>query len=187
MDFWDFREAHFASVMRFYSMHNVWNCLYLFLGLHSEPKDLTLLQIIVRGIIVFTASLVMVRCGDRRSLAQKSAFDLVLIVVVASVLARAVNGSASFFPTLGGAFAIILLHRGMARIVCQWPSLAPLIKGGPVILAKDGQCDFQAMRSRLITPNDFDEDMRLDLKTENKAEIRVARLESSGDISFIKA
>ncbi len=47
------------------------------------------------------AALVMIRLGTKRSLAEKTAFDAVLLIVLASILARAVNGSAAFFPTLG--------------------------------------------------------------------------------------
>src|SRR5262245_12368099 len=39
----------------------------------------------------------MIRCGDRRFLSQKSAFDAVLGFILPSMLARAVNGTAAFF------------------------------------------------------------------------------------------
>jgi uncharacterized membrane protein YcaP (DUF421 family) len=73
------------------------------LGLGREATALTFLQISLRGVIVFIATLIIVRCGDRRFLSQKTAFDAVLGFILASMLARAVNGTAAFFPTLGGA------------------------------------------------------------------------------------
>jgi uncharacterized membrane protein YcaP (DUF421 family) len=42
------------------------------------------------------------------------------------------------------------------------------------------------MRRSLISDHDFEEDLRLDAKTEDVSTIQVARLERSGDISFIK-
>src|SRR6267142_713431 len=48
------------------------------LGLELEPKDLTFLQISLRGIIVFIVSLTMIRFGARRFLAKMSAFDAIL-------------------------------------------------------------------------------------------------------------
>ena len=156
------------------------------LGLDSAPQDLNLLQITLRGVLVLVASVFMVRVGDRRSLAQKSAFDLVLIVVIASVLARAVNGSSPLFATIGGAFILILLHRALARAILKWPVLGRLVKGQPVVLLQDGVIQKAAMNSQLVSEQDFDEDMRLEAKTENKAEIKTARLETSGDVSFIK-
>jgi uncharacterized membrane protein YcaP (DUF421 family) len=56
------------------------------LGLGVEPKDLTFIQISLRGVIVFIATLVMIRVGHKRSPARKTAFDAVLIVILASDL-----------------------------------------------------------------------------------------------------
>jgi uncharacterized membrane protein YcaP (DUF421 family) len=76
------------------------NAIYDFcapiLGLGREPSELTFVQISLRGIIVFLATLIMIRFGHKRSLARKTAFDAVLIVILASVLSRAVNGTAAF-------------------------------------------------------------------------------------------
>jgi len=43
------------------------------------------------------------------------------------------------------------------------------------------------MLREYISEHDLEEDMRLDAKTEDLSKIEVARLERSGDISFIKA
>ena len=84
------------------------------LGLGRDATSLTFTQISLRGIIVFFAALVIVRCGDRRFLSQKTAFDAVLGFILASMLARAVNGTAAFLPTLGGGFVLVMLHRVLA-------------------------------------------------------------------------
>jgi len=82
-------------------MNTFWDFLEWLLGLAAEPRNLTFIQISLRGVIVMVAALVMIRLGTKRSLAEKTAFDAVLLIVLASILARAVNGSAAFFPTLG--------------------------------------------------------------------------------------
>jgi len=61
------------------------------LGLGREAAALTLLQVSLRGVIVFAAALVIVRCGDRRFLSQKTAFDAVLGFMLASMLALLVG------------------------------------------------------------------------------------------------
>jgi hypothetical protein len=86
------------------------------LGLGAEPKDLTFVQISLRGVVVFLATLLMIRLGHKRSLARKTAFDAVLIVILASVLSRAINGSAAFFATIGGGFIIV-------SYIDSWPLL----------------------------------------------------------------
>src|ERR1700748_2549565 len=84
------------------SRMNFLHSLDTFLGIGLDPKNLTFLQIALRGIIVFAVTLLMVRLGDKRFLSQKTAFDAILGLILASMLARAVNGSSSFWATLGG-------------------------------------------------------------------------------------
>ena len=77
-----------------------WSPVRVFLGLGAEPQTLTFVQISLRGIIVFIFTLVMVRISARRSLARRTVFDSVFLVILASVLARAINGSADLLPTV---------------------------------------------------------------------------------------
>src|SRR6184192_4673751 len=93
------------------NMNTFSQLLHTLLGIGTEPKELTFLQVSVRGVIVFIATLIMVRLGSKRSLAEKTAFDAVFIVIIGSMLARAINGSEAFFPTLGTGFVLVLLHR----------------------------------------------------------------------------
>jgi uncharacterized membrane protein YcaP (DUF421 family) len=156
------------------------------LGLGLEPRDLTFLQISLRGAVVFVATLIMVRLGHKRSLARKTAFDAILIVILASVLSRAVNGSAAFFPTLGGGLVLVLIHRLFALAAFHSHWFGCLIKGKPDVIVEDGQVDRRNVRRNHISMHDLQEDLRLDAKTEDLQRIKVARVERSGDISFIK-
>src|ERR1044071_2175473 len=156
------------------------------LGLGVEPKDLTFFQISLRGIIVFLATLIMVRLGHKRSLARKTAFDAVLIVILASVLSRAINGSSAFFATLGGSVVIVLVHRLFALIAYHSHSFGILIKGRPEIIVENGNLILGTMRRNHISQHDLEEDLRLDAQLEDASEVKVARVERSGDISFIK-
>jgi uncharacterized membrane protein YcaP (DUF421 family) len=156
------------------------------LGLGLEPKELTFVQISLRGVIVMVFTLIIIRLGDKRSLSKKSAFDAALLIILASVLARAINGSAAFFATLGGSAVIVGLHRALAYASCRSDALRRLIKGQPNELVRDGKFIRRNMRRDHVADEDVREDMRLDGE-EELAKIKVARLECSGDISFIKA
>lgn len=157
------------------------------LGLGLEAKDLTFLQISLRGFVVFLAALVMVRLSDRRGLTKKSPFDQILIVILASVLSRAINGSSAFFSTIGGAAVLVFLHRILAFASCRWPAITAIIKGRPAVLVRDGEWERNTLRARNISPEDVQEDMRLSAQIEDLQKVKVARLEISGDISFIFA
>src|SRR6476619_7337082 len=166
-------------------MNAFWNSLETLLGLGVEPKDLTFTQISLRGIIVFLVTLAPVRLGHRRSLSRKTPFDAVLLVILASVLSRAINGSAAFFATLGGSLVIVLFHRLLGYLACRWHWLGFLIKGEPDILVLNGDIQRRAMLRNHISEHDLQEDMRLAAKTEDLSDIAAARIERSGDISFI--
>lgn len=165
------------------------NAIYDFcaptLGLGLEPKDLTFLQISIRGIIVFLATLIMIRFGHKRSLARKTGFDAVLMVILASVLSRAINGSAAFFATLGGGLIIVLVHRGFAFIAYHSHAFGVLIKGRPELIIDDGDLVLRTMRRNHISKHDVEEDMRLGAHTEDLKDIGKGYVERSGDISFI--
>ena len=156
------------------------------LGLGLDPKELTFGQMSLRAILVFLVALVMVRVSSRRSLAEKTAFDAVLLVILASVLSRAINGSAGFSTSIAASFVLVLLHRLFAWIACRSHVFGKLIKGSPAVIIEDGKLDTRAMRRHLVSEHDVEEDLRLDANLEDFSDIQVARIERSGDISFIK-
>jgi uncharacterized membrane protein YcaP (DUF421 family) len=165
------------------AMHDF--CLML-LGPDGQPKEMTLLQICTRGLLIFMVGLALVRIGDRRSLAEKTGFDAVFIVLLGSVLSRAINGSAPFLTTIGAAIVLMIIHRIFAFVAYRSHAFGKVIKGTDVTLVRNGQIDWQAMKNSLVSRHDLEEDLRLDAKTEDFSKIKVARLERSGDISFIK-
>src|SRR5207247_10420823 len=156
------------------------------LGLSVEPRNLTFVQRSLRGIIVFVAALAMVRLGHKRSLSHKTPFDAVLLVILASVLSRAINGSSAFFATIGGSVVLVLLHRLFAHMAYYSHAFGILVKAKPDIIVRDGQCDFRMMLRNHISTHDLEEDMRLDAHIDDLSKVRVARVERSGDSSFIK-
>ena len=169
-----------------WSMNAFWTSFETLLGLGVEPRNLTFVQISLRGIIVFLVTLAAVRLGHKRSLSRKTPFDAVLLVILAAVLSRAINGSAAFFATLGGGVVLVILHRLFAFLAFYSHRFGILVKGRPDVIVRDGQCDLAMMWRNHVSTHDLDEDMRLSVHTNDLSKIRVARMERSGDISFIK-
>jgi uncharacterized membrane protein YcaP (DUF421 family) len=157
------------------------------LGLGVEPRDLTFVQISLRGIIVFLATLIMVRFGHKRSLARKTPFDAILLVILAAVLSRAINGSAPFLATIGGGLVLVVLHRAFARLAYRSHRFGILVKGSPDTIVHNGERDFRTMQRNHVSIHDLEEDMRLHAHIDDISRIRLARVERSGDISFIKS
>lgn len=182
----DIRLAMLFAGVKLQIMNAFWNFIGPLLGLGADPKDLTFIQISLRGVVVFIATLIMIRLGHKRSLSRKTAFDAVLLVILASVLSRAINGSAAFFATLGGGLILVLLHRLLAFIAYQSHWFGCLIKGNPEVIVEDGDFVLKTMRRNHISTHDVQEDMRLSLRDDDLSKVKKARVERSGDISFIR-
>lgn len=182
----DIHSPEIFRAIQFLDMNALWNFVSPLLGLGVEPRDLTFVQISLRGVVVFIATLIMVRLGHKRSLSRKTAFDAVLLVILASVLSRAINGSAAFFATLGGGVVLVLLHRLLAFIAFHSHWFGCLIKGLPEVIIEDGDFVLGTMRRNHISTHDVEEDMRLSLRDDDVSKVKKGRVERSGDISFIK-
>jgi uncharacterized membrane protein YcaP (DUF421 family) len=167
-------------------MNALQNFFLTLLGPDGKATELTLLHISLRAFFIFVVGLAIVRIGDRRSLAEKTAFDAIFIVLIGSMLSRAINGTAPFFTTIVAGIVLMVIHRACAFGACKSHAFGKLIKGRDVTLVREGKIDRAQMRRSLISDHDFEEDLRLDAKTEDVSTIQVARLERSGDISFIK-
>jgi uncharacterized membrane protein YcaP (DUF421 family) len=164
---------------------NFFEWLSQHLALGSDPKNLTFLQISARGLIVFAITLVMVRLGDKRFLSKKTAFDAILGLILASMLARAVNGSASFWPTLGGGFVLVGLHRLIAFLSRRWHKFGILVKGTSDLVVRDGQIIEAGMRKNDLSEHDLQEDMRLRGQVDAVSKIKLAYAERNGHISIV--
>ena len=167
-------------------MHALQNFFLVLLGPDGKATELTLLHISFRALLIFIVGLALVRIGDRRSLSEKTAFDAIFIVLVGSMLSRAINGTAPFFTTIAAGIVLMLIHRTCAFGACKSHWFGKLLKGKAVTVVRNGEVDWKELQRALVSKHDFEEDLRLDGKTDDASTIRLARLERSGDISFIK-
>lgn len=165
--------------------HRYMNFFDSLLGLHVEPKDLLFHQIALRGIVVFLLALVMVRLGDKRFLSKKTAFDAILGFILASMLARVVNGSAAFWPTIGGGFVLVGLHRLIAFLSRRSTKFGYLVKGTSDVVIRDGQIVEAGLRCNDLSEEDLLEDLRIHGRVASPAEVKVAYAERNGDVSVV--
>jgi uncharacterized membrane protein YcaP (DUF421 family) len=160
------------------------DALHSAFGVGLEAQHLTITQVVLRAVLVFFAALCIVRVANKRFFAKKTAFDLILGLILASMLARAINGSEQLGPTIAAGFALALLHRLLGWLACKWPTLRGVIKGHTETLITDGEVDRETLRKHNIGDDDLLEELRLN-GVERPAQARLARLERSGEISVI--
>jgi len=156
------------------------------LGLSREGSDLPFRQMAWRAAIVFLLAVVLARLGARRFMSHSAGFDMMVAVVLGSVLSRAINGDARFFPTLGASGLLLLLHHLLATLALRSHPFSQLVKGRPLVLVRNGVIDHAAMVKAKITPDDLDASLRLNGNVDRLEDVAEARLERSGAISVVR-
>jgi uncharacterized membrane protein YcaP (DUF421 family) len=94
-------------------MYNFYQSAGGMLGLDVDPKDLTIVQMSLRSLVIFVTALLMLRLAHKRFFAQRNPLDMLLALIIASTLSRAINGNAAFFPTIVAGFGLVFLHRAL--------------------------------------------------------------------------
>jgi uncharacterized membrane protein YcaP (DUF421 family) len=161
----------------------LWNQLQILLGLELDISDVNGLQMALRTIIIYAFTLAIIRLGSKRFLSKASAFDVIVGIMLGSVMGRAINGSAPFFPTLAAGAVLIGLHWLLAVIAFHIDWFGPFVKGNPVLLIKDGQIQEQEMQRTGITTHDLNQALRHHKQTD-PSKIETAYLERDGQISI---
>ncbi len=155
------------------------------LGLDVDAADLSTFQMCARGVIVFASSLAMFRLAHKRFFAQRNALDLLMALVIASVLARAINGDAALFPTIGVGFFLVMMHRMLGWLAGRSPFIGRCVKGHTSVLILNGDVDEAVMRRHHISREDLEQDLRIN-GVASAAEVRCATLERNGEVSVIR-
>jgi uncharacterized membrane protein YcaP (DUF421 family) len=155
------------------------------LGIGLEAQRLTTVQACARGVIVFFSALLIVRVADKRFFAKKTAFDVILGFILASMLARAINGSEQLVPTIAAGLVLALLHRILGLMACKWPHFGEWIKGSSQTVIINGQVDREALRRHHFGDDDLNEELRLN-GVDSPEKVKLARLERSGEVSVVK-
>jgi uncharacterized membrane protein YcaP (DUF421 family) len=163
----------------------IWNQFQTLLGLERDIGDVGAFQMALRTIIIYVCSLAIIRIGSKRFLSQASAFDVIVGIMLGSVMSRAINGSAPFFPTLLAGAVLIGMHWLLTALAFHINWFGPFVKGNPVLLIKDGHVQQQGMRQAGLSDHDLTQALRMQNDHTDPAKIRLAYLERSGNISVI--
>jgi uncharacterized membrane protein YcaP (DUF421 family) len=154
--------------------------------LFGEGKDLDVLQMSCRAVVVFFITLVLIRIAGIRTFGKKSAFDNVIIIMLGSILSRAVVGASPFIPTAVASLAFVLVHWLLARISVYNDTIGRWVKGEKSSLYADGQFNRENMKRARISDKDLREGLRLKIHGESLDEVKEIFIERNGEISIVK-
>jgi len=152
----------------------------------GEGKDLNVLQMTCRGIVVFLIALVLIRISGRRSFGMRTALDNIIVVLLGAILSRAVVGASPFVPNIVACTFIVIIHRLLGHLVSKHPAIAHLIEGRKILLFEDGQFIDNKLDRALASKEDALQGVRRSALTENLDEIEKIYMERNGEISAIR-
>ena len=164
-------------------MDGFWQHLNELLGLNKDAQELAFRQVALRAVIVFFSVLLMLRVAEKRFLARRNALDTLLGFLLASMLARAINGSERLFQSIGAGLLLVLLHRGLAWGCCASHRFGKWLKGEPELLIDQGTLQSGTLDRVHMSEHDLKEDLRLKTGSDDISRIERAQLERNGEIS----
>jgi uncharacterized membrane protein YcaP (DUF421 family) len=158
----------------------------LLFKIFGEGKDLNCLQMCSRGIIVFLFALVLIRISGRRSFGIRTPLDNIIVILLGTVLGRAIVGASPFLPVIVASLLIVLIHRCFGWLIVHSKLFAQLIEGEKIILFKDGQFIKENMDKALVCEEDIMQGVRKSALTDQLEKIDKIFIERNGEISTVK-
>lgn len=141
---------------------------------------------VMRGVAVYFVLLVATRLSGRRTLAQTTPFDFVLLLIVAETTQQALLGDD--FSITNAVVLILTLFATdiLLAYFKQWSSRAAvLLDGMPTVLISKGQPDLEALRRSRISLDDILEAAREQHGLARLEQVENAVLEVGGNLSII--
>ncbi|SNR47814.1 DUF421 domain-containing protein [Paracoccus sediminis] len=141
---------------------------------------------VIRGLVIYAILLIGTRLTGRRTLAQMTPFDLVLVLIIAETTQQALLGDD--FSITNAAVLIVTLFA--TDVVLAWIKgrsnrIASLLDGNPTVLMSEGTLDPEAMRRSRVSVGDVLEAARAQHGLKALSDIDAAVLEVGGGISII--
>jgi uncharacterized membrane protein YcaP (DUF421 family) len=156
------------------------------MAIFGEGKNLDSLQMAMRAVVIFFATLIFIRISGRRSFGQRSPFDYVVAVLLGATLSRVIVGASPAIPTMMASLAMVLVHRALAWSCVRWSWLESLVVGVEREVYRDGQFNSRQMSAALITRTDIFETARQELNSADLQDVLAAILERNGQVSLIR-
>lgn len=123
--------------------------------------DISVLDKIIRTVVVYLALLVLLRLAGKRDLAQLNTFDLIVMLLLSNVVQNAIIGpDNSLLGGLIGAAVLIAANAFLVRVVRPSKRVTELMEGSSTVLARDGHWLPDALRREGVRQQDVEAALR---------------------------
>lgn len=144
------------------------------------------METILRAAALYLILWLVMRVTGKRTLAQVTIFDFVLLLVVSQAGQQALLGDDL---SLTNAFLIIVTLVGIHLLFTlanyRWPAFDQFANDVPLVLIDDGRILDERMRKSKVSEDDILEQARMAHGLERMDQIKYAVLERTGGISIV--
>ncbi|MFJ1259776.1 DUF421 domain-containing protein [Cupriavidus sp. CuC1] len=154
--------------------------------LFAATQHPTWWQAMLRAAVVFVIAWALLRLAGRRSFAQKTSFDLCIMLLLGAVLSRAVVGATSMGAAVGASVVLVLMHRSVGWLSTRFSAFDRIVGGNPIDLLSKGTLDHDALARTEISERDLAANLRESLQTESLSGVDRIVVERDGKISFVR-
>ena len=151
--------------------------------------EISIIEKIVRPLIIYFFLLIAFRLAGKRELGQMTPFDLIVLLTISNVLQNAMIGpDNSLTGGLIGGLALFCANGLVARLTVRFPGVARLFEGEPTVLIENGRILRKNLKREVMTQAELERAIRkhdLDPATDLPL-IKRALLEQDGTVTIIR-
>lgn len=146
------------------------------------------LNILLRIILVSLIALAVIRLMGNRAVGQFSPLDFVILVGIGDIVVTvAMNKEETLMHGIAALSALVILQKILSYMALKSPFMRKWLEGTPVTFVKNGRILVDNLKSTNFNIDDLRQELhKKGMDMSNLSEIKVARLESCGDLSIIK-
>jgi uncharacterized membrane protein YcaP (DUF421 family) len=110
--------------------------------------------VVVKAVLMFAVAVIGLRLGERRTLAQLSAFDFAVAVAIGAIIGRTATASSASFATGAVALVTLLVVHRIVALARRHSRIARLIDHPPRILVAQGKVQDRELARAGLTAAD---------------------------------
>lgn len=143
------------------------------------------MELVIRATVIFWFLWLVVRGTGKRSLAELTPLDLILVVIIGDIVQQGVNQEdMSLTGSMLAVSVFVAWTLAAASLSRRSPRVARVLAGEPVILVRDGKPLKDQLDRERLTITDLKEAARME-GIGDLTEVAFAVLETDGKFSFI--
>ncbi|HZX78473.1 DUF421 domain-containing protein [Lysobacter sp.] len=144
------------------------------------------MESVIRGVTVYLFLWLIFRISGKRTLAETSPFELVLLLIISEVTNQAMVDSDH---SITNSFLLIMTLVGMSVLLSfikhRWPAASRIFEGLPLPLIRNGERLQKNMDKSRVDEEEILMSARLNQGVEKMDDIKEATVENDGQISIV--